>query len=606
METTSSEGQVAAPAAASPTLFLRNATGLVKGWSGFDAFVYSFMSVNLVTLGMYYSFTVFGWVQDGSPIAAILVTAVAMTFLAITYAGLVAVMPRAGGDYVWQSRILDGPPGAVAGAVTIGIGAGLVAGAVGLSGPVQLGVGIVGAIAGAALGMWRGGIGFILAATGWWLILALWAPIYGAILNLQFVQPVAALLGITDLGPLAGQSGVFIVSLIVIALVTGLVALGMAGYARIQRASLGIGLLVLVVVFALMAISSQANFQAAFDREAQALWGVSSAYQTTIDVETTFYGAEFPALDPLGFGPGTWLLIPLMLFWLLYPNWGATLYGEVRGAGDFRKVLIGMLGGIWVATFLAIVFVLLSAKTFGWDFFQATNVNYLDPVYAVEGAPAPVIPIWSYPMMLGAFLIDNRIIQIIIVVLAGAWFLGWAGTLFLSSTRMIFAAAFDRILPEQAARVSDRGVPWVALLLIMIPSVILSYFYAFNSDFVALTLDATLVIAVTFFGSAFAATILPWWKKDVYQNSPMARMHIFGLPLVSIAGAITTIFLGWVLYMWIVDPNGLYLIGVGNPNSIIFLGILYGVAALIYVVARVYRRSQGVDLDAIHAEIPAD
>ena len=47
-----------------------------------------------------------------------------------------------------------------------------------------------------------------------------------------------------------------------------------------------------------------------------------------------------------------------------------------------------MLGGIWVATFLAIVFVLLSAKTFGWDFFQATNVNYLDPVYAVEGAPA--------------------------------------------------------------------------------------------------------------------------------------------------------------------------------------------------------------------------
>src|SRR6185312_15635349 len=144
-----------------------------------------------------------------------------------------------------------------------------------------------------------------------WLILALWAPIYGAILNLQFVQPVAALAGITDLGILGGQSGVFIVSLIVIAVVTGLVALGMAGYARIQRISLVIGLLVLVVVFALLAISSQANFQGAFDREAQSLWGVSNAYQTTIDVETTFYGAEFPALDPLGFGPGTWLLIPL-------------------------------------------------------------------------------------------------------------------------------------------------------------------------------------------------------------------------------------------------------------------------------------------------------
>jgi amino acid transporter len=215
-----------------------------------------------------------------------------------------------------------------------------------------------------------------------------------------------------------------------------------------------------------------------------------------------------------------------------------------------------------------------------------------------------VIPIWAYPMMLGSFLVDSDIFQIIIVVLAGAWFLGWAGTLFLSSTRMIFAAAFDRILPEQAARVSDRGVPWVALLLIMIPSVILSWFYAYNADFVSLTLDATLVIAVTFLGSAFAATILPWWKKDAYQNSPMARMHIFGLPLVSLAGAITTIFLGWVLFLWITEP--LYAIGVGNPNSLIFLGFLYGVAALIYVAARLYRRSQGVDLDAIHAEIPAD
>ena len=153
------------------------------------------MSVNLVTLGMYYSFTVFGWVQDGSPIAAILVTAVAMTFLAITYAGLVAVMPRAGGDYVWQSRILDGPPGAIAGAAVIGIGAYLVGGALGLDNTIALVLGLGGAVAGGALGLWRGGIGFVLAATGWWLILALWAPIYGAILNLQFVQPVAALLG---------------------------------------------------------------------------------------------------------------------------------------------------------------------------------------------------------------------------------------------------------------------------------------------------------------------------------------------------------------------------------------------------------------------------
>ena len=71
-----------------------------------------------------------------------------------------------------------------------------------------------------------------------------------------------------------------------------------------------------------------------------------------------------------------------MLFWILYPNWGSTLYGEVRGSGDFRKVLRGMLGGIWVTAGLAIVFVALAAKTFGWLFFNATNVNYINYFYA--------------------------------------------------------------------------------------------------------------------------------------------------------------------------------------------------------------------------------
>ena len=88
---------------AAPSLFLRNATGLVKGWSGFDAFTYSFMSVNLVTLGMFYSLAVFAYVPTASTRAVDPLAAIAVTFLAIAYAGLIAVMPRAGGDYVWQT-----------------------------------------------------------------------------------------------------------------------------------------------------------------------------------------------------------------------------------------------------------------------------------------------------------------------------------------------------------------------------------------------------------------------------------------------------------------------------------------------------------------------
>ena len=37
----------------------------------------------------------------------------------------------------------------------------------------------------------------------------------------------------------------------------------------------------------------------------------------------------------------------------------------------------------------------------------------------------------------------------------------------------------------------------------------------------------------------------------------------------------------------------------------LFLGVLYGAAAILYVVARL-SGVQGVDLDAIHAQIPAE
>src|SRR5438105_13438865 len=91
-----------------PALFLRKATGLVKGWSRFDAFVYSFMSVNFVTLGLFFALSVLAFVPKGQVLPALLISGVFITFLVITYAGLISVMPRAGGDYVWQSRILGG------------------------------------------------------------------------------------------------------------------------------------------------------------------------------------------------------------------------------------------------------------------------------------------------------------------------------------------------------------------------------------------------------------------------------------------------------------------------------------------------------------------
>jgi hypothetical protein len=86
------------------------------------------------------------------------------------------------------------------------------------------------------------------------------------------------------------------------------------------------------------------------------------------------------------------------------------------------------------------------------------------------------------------------------------------------------------------AELANRGgqaalIAAVALLLIMIPSVVVSWFYAYQEGFIALTLDATLVIAVMFLGTSFAATILPWSKPALYNGSPIARYRIGPIPL---------------------------------------------------------------------------
>ena len=145
-------------------------------------------------------------------------------------------------------------------------------------------------------------------------------------------------------------------------------------------------------------------------------------------------------------------------------------------------------------------------------------------------------------------------------------------------------------------------MPFGALALMLVPSIVVSALYAYNSTFLKATLDATLVIAVTFLGSAIAAIILPWRRKTLYANSAIARYKIGGVPLITAAGLVTGGFIGWLLWKW--WTNATY--GINNATSRNYMLILYGMAAVIYLIAYFIRRAQGVNFKAIHAEIPVE
>lgn len=540
--------------AQSPALFVRNATGLVRGWRNRDAFIYHYMVMSLI-IAMYGTFTFASFVtRGGSWFAALLVFGLLVIVLCVTYAGLVVAVPRAGGDYVWQSRILGGA------------------------------------------------IAFVFTATGWWFILWHWAPIYAQILGIEVLAPLALTFDRPGWAQvIQSNNGIFVLTLGTAFIAAVFVSLGIETYSKIQRWSFYLGMLGLALVFVILALASKSDFVRTFDMQALRLFGDSEAYAKTLSAART--AGVSPILhQPLAAAVrDTILLLPYIAFFLLWPNWAAPLYGEVRGTGEFRRVFAGMAGAVLLSVGVTITFLALVRKTAGTEFYFSALAAWAN---GLSDAPSAITSVWPYAPLWAGWLSGSRMITLLIVILMGFWWIGWVGSLFLSSTRMIFAAAFDRVLPEWAAYVSPRRhVPVGALMLMLVPSTVIGGLYAYSAAFRTYILDSVLVIAVTYLVTSIAALVLPWRRRELFEASPVARWpRIFGIPGISVAAGITIAFLAALLWFWL-KYDGYF---VNNPTSLVYMASLYVLAIVIYAIAAAVRRRQGVDLKLVHAEIPVE
>jgi amino acid transporter len=621
------------------SLFVRKASGLVRAWSVFDAFIYATFSINLITLGLFiFSYCYY---LQGNLITGVIIGAVFTIFEVIVYASLISAMPRAGGDYVWQSRILNRA------------------------------------------------IGFVLSVTGWWFILWLWTPLYGQMLTYEVYTPLLAIAGLKDaaLWFTTTNWGQFIGMLSVCLIVFIYIAIGMKWYARVQKFCFWGGLLGLAIVFLLLLFGNNATFIENFNAIAPRFGAeAGDVYAATVQAGKdagTVSGPLWPVAVIASLG-----LVPMLTFFNLWPNWGSTLYGEVRGASDYKRNLAGMLWAIIVTTVGAVVLFLLIGKTLGWEFYNQANGAFWNSTWGYVDTPPP-LPIWPYPALFATFLVKSPFLMFIIILLMSLWWFGWSGTLFLSSTRVIFAAAIDRMLPEWVSKIEPRTkTPINALLLMVIPSAIISFLYAFKIfNFQTLALDATVVIAITFLGSTIAGIVMPWRAKDVFDGSPISKYTVpswlgwivavlFGvfaivtpirlsvkyalailgglggveangltwfvvlllsvltvinalvliwvvyqvvkgvmaskaMPLITLAGLVFLGFLDWLLVVWFWDPQtadgfASYAIGWSNVSSMVFMLFNYIVAAAIYFGFSAYRRRQGIQIEKVYKEIPVE
>ena len=78
------------------------------------------------------------------------------------------------------------------------------------------------------------------------------------------------------------------------------------------------------------------------------------------------------------------------------------------------------------------------------------------------------------------------------------------------------------------------------------------------------------------------------------------------MPLVTLSGLLFFGFLDWLLIEWFFDPGYLYGIGWQNSTSMLFMIIMYALAAAIFFGFSAYRKRQGIDVDKVYKEIPVE
>ena len=464
------------------------------------------MSVNLVTLGLFFALSVLAFVPSGQVLPALIdLRRVHHVPRRSPTPGLISVMPRAGGDYVWQSRVLGG------------------------------------------------GIAFVLAVTG----LVVHPVALGADLrehpqrrgaSSRWPRSSSGRRGhvprhrTTASSPCASCT---------IVLAGYLVSLGMEGYAKrpavllLHRDGRRSRSCSLVMLFGSQERVRRARSTA---RRPNLFGAKGDVYEATLDGgnRQRRAGDEARLLAVLRREPAAG---PVHGFWILWPNWGATLYGEVRGAERLQardeRHDVGPVGHDRPRRDPRAA----HGQVLRLAVLQRGEPELLVPALRRHGGADD--PDLAVPAAARELFFHNAIFQAIVVLAFGAWFLGWAGTLFLSSTRVDLRRGVRPDPPRVGRPTCRSGVTCRSgrSSLMLFPSIIVSAFYAYKSEFITYILDATLVIAVTFFGTAIAAMILPWRKKSLYAELARSRStRSAGIPLITVPVRITALFLGWNLY----------------------------------------------------------
>jgi amino acid transporter len=523
--------------------FARASSGLVRELSIRDTAAYGILATGAI-YGVLYLFPTPQGVSTGINIPVMLI--LGFLFSVITYyvyAQLGAAMPRAGGDYLYESRGL--------------------APSIGFTVP------------------WACQVLF-------WLVF----PSLGAygITTLGLV-PIADTLGLHGVSSfLLDDDGIFLVSVIFVIVGYVLTVLGLSYYKKLQNYVLIPVLAVSVItIYVLLLVNLGTDWTAKFNAFHGGDITVNSVEKAA--TKAGFHGADFN----LG---NTLIWISVMAGVLPYTMYAAQgLMGEVRQGNNARKLFgaFAIPGFIVAIVMMAIPFAMLES---------IAGSNFLDD-YAVAYINGGIAP--AYVPNFSVFLSmlttsDVVIILISLGFISGSFGIGYAP--FMNAARVMMGMSLDGALPRFFSDVSPRyHTPVKAITLWCVIALGVSIVFAYRPSaqltvLIGGVVTSALVVGVTCLAGAF----FPTRARQIFEAATRAGSRLLGTPALVAAGALGAAITAALIYVALTFDE----LGLTSKDSRITIIVAFVTGALFYVGWRLYRRSQGVDTTLAYRYVPPE
>jgi APA family basic amino acid/polyamine antiporter len=542
------------PPSADKTVFVREATGLVREISFFDHLITNMNGVVPLAALALTPWWIWYAVPGGDPLYATVEGFLFSVFGSIiSYAMISATFPRSAAPYVANSRILHAAVGW----------------------PVE------------AL-MWL----------GWILALAL----YPSFMLTWGITP-----GLYTMGVSTGNSALINAAtavtqpfwVIVIGIIFFAIAfsISVAGTRRLVRTfQLPMTVLMFIAIILIIAYwagSSTSQLVSLFPKYlGQSYSNITTYAHTNYPSAFVPYSfAAIPVLFAIGFTAGS--------FNTYWNSWSS---GEVRRAGQTRTHILAMvIPSALIAIIVGGVLAIAYARVGSDILISITNIMSLSisffPVPALSGFSGSTAMI-IIPMILS----NNPVVQFLIMIGVIAATFAYVPVTMLVISREWFAWSFDRLVPSKFADVSQRfHTPVLSLALNaaigFVLFVVFTFYISYLGFFTTVAWDTTLVTVTTL---CLSAALLPL-RKGIWQFSPVNKYKIGSIPVVTIGGIIGVFYNGLAVYAFTFTP----ILGFGLPSTLVLV-LTFLIPFALYWVIRAIRKQQGIDLRKIFATLPPE